>query len=81
MVIIPYILYMKKNLTIHRLSTTSLVLIAQFTAEKRHTLLLLSSFGHPVGSTTRPPLIYLNFFLFTFEASQEVQFYVKSGYK
>ena len=48
MVIIPYILYMKKNLTIHRLSTPSLILIAQSTAEKRHTLLLLSSFGHPV---------------------------------
>ena len=51
MVINPYILYMKKNLTIHRLSTPSLILIAQSTAEIRHTLLLLSSFGHPVVVT------------------------------
>ena len=49
MVINPYVLYMKKNLTIYRLSTPSMTLIAQSKAEKRGTLLLLSSFGHPVG--------------------------------
>ena len=38
----------EKNLTIHRLSTPSMILIAQSMAEKRGTLLLLSSFGHPV---------------------------------
>ena len=48
MVINPYVLYMKKNLTIYRLSTPSMTLIAQSKAEKRGTLLLLSSFGHPV---------------------------------
>ena len=38
----------EKIQTIHILSAPSLILIAQSTAEKRHTLLLLSSFGHPV---------------------------------